>query len=607
MFVSRFSRRLGLCLILLWAVMLMACDSSASTPTPPVTDTPTLAFTDMSITNCAALQSAFTGRRESKIDDTTVTVIDDGNETYGYVKDQLLITGNPDHIDAVLTSNSASPQLTKIELGAANSSLLAINIGLEEVIRVYELTSDSNVLAVATAFNNSVGENQYAVAEPNYILGYPQYAGTGGDPGSPGVEGGGGGGSVALAPPSTFDLQSFLDQWAFDNTADWHKVDGAYLPQSIKMPSGQHVNLLIFDSSPLDTGSYYNNGLCVHALLGGPGELPDPADNHGLFVASLASATATEGNIHLIQVLKATADGQLWGDLVTLLSVMDIYHNSIGSNKQNPQGVAHTVINLSLGFKFNPALPENAAFIESVRQAISLGSKSFIVREQPPLAMDREFTGPAPYRVSLPVVSLGTYFEMLEKSGYVIVAAAGNDGLELPQSPASLTKVIGVEAVTYKTGERACFSNRGDISAPGGGPLIKPPGDDDPDTPLTPTDLNALCQVDLASCEDTSFCADGVTGHMLIEGANTLGYWAGTSFATPLVSGVAVSAAEYALSQGYALTPAQVRQAVYCTATGVNSDLWKQDPESGAESVGTVNPDLVGDCVEAVRRADQSR
>lgn len=587
MFASQFSRRLGLCLILLWAVMLMACDSSASTPTPPVTDTPTLAFTDMSITNCAALQSAFTGGGESNIDD--------GNETYGYVKDQLLITGNPDHIDAVLTSNSASPQLAQIELGAANSGLLAINIGPEGVIRVYELASDSDVLAVATAFNNSVGENQYAVAEPNYILNYPQYAGTGGDPGSPGVEGGAGGGFAMGPPPGpTFDLQPFLDQWAFDNTADWQKVDGAYLPQSIKMTSGQHVNLLIFDSSPLDTGSYYDNGLCVHALLGGPSARPNPADNHGLFVASLAGATATEGNIHLIQILKATDDGHLLGDLVTLLSVMDIYHQQVGS--QRPPGMAHTVINLSLGFEFNPAAGQNAAFIESVHQAI---------QRRPPgdeLAQEFEDVIRTPvYRVSLPVVSLGTYFEMLERSGYVIVAAAGNDGLELPQSPASLTKVIGVEAVRYETGERACFSNRGDISAPGGGPRgIEPPGDDDPDTPLTPTDLNALCQVDLASCEDTSFCTDGVTGHMLINGANTLGYWAGTSFATPLVSGVAVSAAEYALSQSYTPTPAQVRQVVYCTATGIDSELWKYDPSAGAESLGLVNPDRVEACVDAV-------
>ncbi len=600
MFASRFKRQLRLGLILLWVGMLLGCGSPASTRTHPVTDTPIPAPTDMSITNCGDLQKFFGDGDEGKIE-TTPTILDDGSQTYGYVKDQLVITGNPNDIGDIL-SNSA--QLTEI---GANAAKFQIEIGSGEVIRVYGLASGSDVLAVATAFNDSVEEGQYAVAEPNYILSYPQYAETQGLPGSSGVEGGAGGGfAMGPTPEPTLDLQPFLDQWALNDevndAANW-EVDAAYLPGSSKMDSGKHVNLLIFDSSPLNTGSYYDGGLCVHALLGGPGEQANLADNHGLFVASLAGATATEGNIHLIQILKATDDGQLLGDLVTLLSAIDIYHQEIGS--QRPQGVAHTVINLSLGFKFNPAVQENQAFIESVRKAI-LWSARAREDEAQEFGDVIETLEPPVYRVSLPVKSLGAYFDMLEKSGYVIVAAAGNDGLELPQTPASFTKVIGVEAVTYKLGGRACFSNRGDISAPGGGPTgSNPPGDDKAATVLTQDVLDnaatlCLAAMHIASCLDQSFCDDGVTGHMWINKQDTFGYWAGTSFATPLVSGVAVSAAEYGISHNHALTPAQVRQAVYCTATAFTSDLWKYDPQSGAESVGMVNPNLVGECVTAV-------
>jgi len=66
------------------------------------------------------------------------------------------------------------------------------------------------------------------------------------------------------------------------------------------------------------------------------------------------------------------------------------------------------------------------------------------------------------------VRSLRTLLSAAVQHGMVVVAAAGNDGGGR-QVPAIFDEVVGVEA-TDATGRLACYSNRADVTAPGGGP-----------------------------------------------------------------------------------------------------------------------------------------
>ena len=109
--------------------------------------------------------------------------------------------------------------------------------------------------------------------------------------------------------------------------------------------------------------------------------------------------------------------------------------------------------------------------------------------------------------------------------GVVIVAAAGNDGSETSQCPASLPGVLSVAAVTENR-QRTTWSNYGawvSLAAPGEGI-----------TSTFPLGLGA-------------------------ETDATPGYasWSGTSMATPFVAGAAALAVEYAALTEESITPAE--------------------------------------------------
>ncbi len=101
-----------------------------------------------------------------------------------------------------------------------------------------------------------------------------------------------------------------------------------------------------------------------------------------------------------------------------------------------------------------------------------------------------------------PPVGVARAMKSLQKSGHLLVAAAGNNGLDRPFWPAAFAGVIAVAATTAD-GERAPFSNYGDwvdVSAPG---------------------------VDISSCYVEHFHNQSLTGWAS---------WSGTSFATPQVA-----------------------------------------------------------------------
>lgn len=119
--------------------------------------------------------------------------------------------------------------------------------------------------------------------------------------------------------------------------------------------------------------------------------------------------------------------------------------------------------------------------------------------------------------------SINTLNNLLSSSyrtNVTILAAAGNDGKgEAEQIPANYWYVIGVGASNFDN-ETACFSNNSDVLAPGGG-----------------KDEKLGCVPAIDQCLGDPQCPYGLISHLPSLGG--YGYWAGTSFATPLASGMA--------------------------------------------------------------------
>ncbi len=301
-----------------------------------------------------------------------------------------------------------------------------------------------------------------------------------------------------LGSPARVD--TFWPQWAFETIGVGELRDG-----NIQATS-EGVRVGVFDTSPFQSPGDYSFTVIEPALnlqvehpfpmpplklsadLTGPA--PDVRD-HGVFVAGLVHGVAWDTQIQLIRVL--TADG--CGDLFSLNKGV---HQFISLNRDRRGLLLRTVLNFSLGV----TRPREMRLIDLA-------------------GLEDE------------IESLETALFEAFRRGAVIVAAAGNDSvggvLRLPSEvPADYPFVIGVAASNIRD-EPACFSNSGDLIAPGAdgqaGEMVC--------TPLAQTcpavaDPDGSCEWGLISLATTS-----ETG---------LAYWVGTSFASPLVSGLSALA-----------------------------------------------------------------
>lgn len=394
----------------------------------------------------------------------------------------------------------------------------------------------------------------------------------------------------------------FFDQWAF------HQIGLVNYTQLIDVPRGKGVKVAIFDTSPYpdpaNPGDFRSTVVMAkpfpelsltvrHARQ--YSNLPatkrqHDLRSHGLFVAGMAHAVAPASQIRLVRVLEQDRRGSMY---TLMRAIFDFLLEEVVND---PAAKNHAVINLSLGVRIPPDVPE----------------AQWNLRKEKNIIFN-------------PLEALGNIVKAAGCLGVLVVAASGNDSdqsskpLEM-NFPAVLStgpninpppRVLeGVSRLDYVLGvasntsqlRRSCFSNWGSIAAPGGQGESRPfiPPDisgrlarslfplirmlNPSKSRFTPEggalkNISNLGQrITIANClphrglyqrvgnvDNTVY---GVVGPVYpLNWANpaqvtpVYRYWAGTSFATPLVSGMA----SLVMSCGYRnLTPAEVREQIEC-------------------------------------------
>ncbi len=309
----------------------------------------------------------------------------------------------------------------------------------------------------------------------------------------------------------------FREQWAFGPAGV--NARGILNARTPGHEDGGDVVVGVFDTSPFPVTlssvsvdappAPLQLGL-HHPIPGGsPAGCGGGAANHGFFVVGLIHALAPAADIRLIRVLDDAAQGNLF----TLVAALYAFISELPPQKRG-------VINLSLGMHGS----DEAGVVD--------------------------WDGPDLLRRAL-----RRAYEM----NIVIVAAAGNENatsdVDLPAAfPARWPFVVGVAASDSKK-QRACFSNRGDVMAPGGAGLKN-------------------CQFPAGRCHDED-CPYAVIS--LDVGSYTgYSYGVGTSFAAPLVAGLAARLQAWMQMHATGLSgPAAVSQAIIeriadsAAATGV--------------------------------------
>jgi subtilisin family serine protease len=457
-----------------------------------------------------------------------------------YIQDQIILTGPGTVLDNLAAQLSGTTLVSLVRLDRLPFSELGEGIkdcfGLPApaeglVIDLYQIRGLlPNVERAIRRINRVLG-NQAGVVikDPNWLTGKPfDPEGSPFDPegspfepaGSPfDPEGSSTGPVTKLANPD-----DFMAQWAF---------------QVIDLAAGRFnaegIHVGIFDSSPFDNVTSDTLVHKVIAMTGMPvtelGEFsldvlhptpsakPAPSKkrnidvrNHGFFIAGLIHAVAPQSQLRLVRVL----GNDNRGDLFTLLKAI---FNFLKENQR--EELTGQVINLSLGVRLPP---EEAKF-----------------------------------GLPVEILSLKYLMSAARCLGAVVVAAAGNDSYEVPlpfpsNLPGGWPTGLGVAATNIKN-LRACFSNQGRLAAPGGDGRSEKQSDPD-------------CKPRNDECtdEDYSLAIVGPIIQPPYKDDNNNGYifWSGSSFSTPLVSGLAALVIR---AGGGSLSPSEVESLILCGCT----------------------------------------
>jgi hypothetical protein len=422
-----------------------------------------------------------------------------------YVPNQVILTGSPSTINTVTKTLGLDLEPTSKKFSLSYSPQDRNEREME--VHLYQIPDGQTVEQVACEVNGlrGISLEEYDVsANPNYYISPAPWSG-GGSPWTQNgewAEDGGGWGKAQLT--------DFRRQWALGPEGiELLDASGDRMTEYM----GNDVRVAVFDTSPFDVPVNVTRTIEIqeadpplkltvrhHVPInakGCPGrdrrydridrEKQD-ISNHGLFVAGLVHAVAPRSEIHLIRVLEN--DG--CGDLFTIESAIDSFIRETLNEKGTLKG---TVINLSLGV------------------------------HQPPK--------PKTFGLPEKVASLQHTVQKAIEHGAVVVAAAGNDSYYMTTAdsmeiPANNPRVIGVAASNNER-KRGCFSNEGDIAAPGGDGINEPGGDKE-----------NSCKVPKYVCEMNLNPNPSPCLISLVHKPNPgYAYWVGTSFSTPLVSGLA--------------------------------------------------------------------
>ena len=391
-----------------------------------------------------------------------------------------------------------------------------IKIGGKYVRRYYIQTSDTipaplivrriRRIAERLAPGGATDPNRVG-ADPNRVLGTPWVIS-----GSPWHAPGG--------PAPALARDQFEGQWAL-TVAHGIGLTGRDGQRRVSY-QGRGISVGVFDTAPISgnittTISITRTGATftvVDPLQVDP--LPPPTasntmGSHGLFVLGLVYALAPESRITLIRIL----DNQGQGTVMGLYEALQRYTEAETARPDFAGGV----INLSLGVDLDSAATgEDDTDIQTLKEVL----------------------------------------DETRALGFVIVAAAGNQSTaatpQPPQLPASHPGVIGVTSVNYDA-QRSCFANSSlGVAAPGGEGNCStptPPPASGVSAGLTPSPLRGIEGLDArgpaaptpspgGGCEQWDADHRCLISFMRLEDDYAhYGYWSGTSFSTPLVSGLA--------------------------------------------------------------------
>jgi hypothetical protein len=462
---------------------------------------------------------------------------------------------------------------------------------------------DQLVVDVVNAVNSQYADQQ-VYADPNYLTGVlgQNQCGSGHSPGgsphspggspfeafmngtdedqgtsgTPGVGSSGHspGGSPFAQVPDDAPEEMFWGQWALEHIGVGPSTQASTLSGS-SLPTGRGVQVAVFDTSPFTPTQEvdFNTSGVIHqdpnsrfiavtTASNQPEELElkvsytdpkllaalepvTPTTNvvdHGLFVSGLVHAVAPESEIELIQVLNRRGCGDLQTLNESLMQFITQKHRERGSLKG-------TVISLSLG------IHKPRSIDKSEPEQVIEASGDLDVNNLNILRADR-------------LESLEGILYVAGQEGAVTVAASGNESTQdkaLPMHvPADYPFVVGVSASNISR-QRACFSNAGDVAAPGGDGA---PDDKYPDRfPCTPqlSECSGDCEWGVISLALEPVQSTPITD--LARPSVRYVYWSGTSFSTPLVSGLAALALDASHEAGgsYA-APDQIFAAIRCGA-----------------------------------------
>ena len=425
-----------------------------------------------------------------------------------FVRDQVLITGPEDGIarvrerilaelqielrpkQSVPNENPNEPEQQLRQAAAIRNA----RSQLFQMVRVGEAGREKTAVDVAQAINDM--REPDVSADANYKIGRPVLE-VSGDPLS--------GEGYAVGPIGGQSAeQQFYNQWAlhineagkkgialfdkqFNQANGNQQIDNlnVVLNNRKVKATGEGTMVVVFDTSPFDETEH---------LVDKPLDPTQPAgiERQVSQVTHNALPGVPDARDHgvfgasLVNVVAPKSDVRLIRVLNdsnrgTLSPLVEALQTFIDEQKaQNPASFAKMVINLSLGVHPGPdtsSIPPIPTLYNALKEAYDLGA--------------------------------------------VIVAASGNDsanGVPKPaQIPATYDFVIGVGASNGQS-ERACFSNLADVYAPGG-------------------DNNTTCGYEPDGCIDGS--EECVIGYAYRTSETRFAYWKGTSFAAPLVSGLA--------------------------------------------------------------------